>query len=261
VAGVGIKNRDPNYEYTVGFANDKAQYWVNASADTGFYSSANMRAGNYTMTVYKNELAVYTGSVTVIAGQTTILNSIVISADPSDDSAIWRIGDWDGTPNEFLNGDKLTTMHPSDPRLQNWDPSNFIIGTSDDSTFPAYMWKDINNDHIVYFKLSSSQLAQSHTLRIGITCAYSNGRPYVTVNDWVSAITWPSTQPKTRSLTTGSYRGNNVTYQFDVPASAWKQNSGEWNILKVSVISGSGLSGFLSAGMSVDSIDLLSNAN
>jgi rhamnogalacturonan endolyase len=259
VAGVGIKNRDPNYEYTVGFASDKAQYWVDADSETGYYSSTNMRPGNYTLTVYKNELAVYTGRVTVRAGQTTVLHSIYISEDPSDDQAIWRIGDWDGTPHEFLNGDKLTTMHPSDPRMESWDIGNFIIGSSDDSTFPGYMWKDINNDHIVYFKLNPSQLAQSQTLRIGITCAYSGGRPLVSVNDWVSALTSSSRQPKTRSLTTGTYRGNNVTYHFDVPASAWKQNSGEWNVLKVSVISGSGLSGFLSAGMSVDSIDLIGN--
>jgi len=261
VAGVGISNRDPNYEYTVGFANSQAQYWATADANTGYFNSENMRPGTYQMTIYKNELAVSSSSVTVTSGQVTILNTINIDQDPSDDSAIWRIGDWDGSPKEFLNGDKLTTMHPSDPRMANWDPSNYIVGTSNSQQFPAYLWKDINNDHLVYFKLGSDAFNQAHKIRIGLTTAYANGRPRISVNDWVSAIQSPSDQPKTRSLTTGSYRGNNVTYTFDVPASAWKKNANDWNTLKITAVSGSGLSDFLSAGFSVDSIDLLGSEN
>lgn len=261
VAGVGIANRDQNYAYTVGFANEKAQYWVDANPDSGGFSRDNMRPGSYTMTVYKNELAVASDTVTVNAGQTTILNTLTIADDPSDIAAVWRIGDWDGSPKEFLNGDNLTTMHPSDPRLANWDADNFIVGTSESSSFPAYMWKEINNDHVVYFRLSASEFNEDHTVRIGLTTAYANGRPRIAVNNWVSAITSGSTQSKTRSLTTGSYRGNNVTYSFNVPASAWKKNSTEWNELTITAISGSGLSGYLSAGFSVDSVDLLKNPN
>mgnify|MGYP000280103379 CR=1 FL=1 len=257
VAGVGISNLDGNYDYTVGFANASAQYWADANPSSGYYSRDNMRPGTYTMTTYKNELAVDSRSVSVQAGQVTILNSFSINNDPSDDSAIWRIGDWDGTPKEFLNGDKLTTMHPSDVRMSNWDPSNYIVGTTSDTGFPAYMWKDINNDHIIYFKLSSAQLAQAHTLRIGITCAFAGGRPNITVNNWTSSFQSASSQPGTRNLTTGTYRCNNTTYTFDVPASAWQTNSGDWNILTVSVISGTTTTGYLSPSISVDAIDLL----
>ena len=257
VAGVGISGRDTNFDYTVGFANSTAQYWADANPSSGYFSSDDMLPGTYTMTTYKNELAVDTRSVSVQAEQVTILNSFSINNDPQNTSSIWRIGNWDGTPNEFLNGDKLTTMHPSDVRMSNWDTSNFIIGYTDTSTFPAYMWKDINNDHIIYFKLSSSQLAQAHQLRIGITCAFANGRPTITVNNWSSSFPSASSQPSTRNLTTGSYRCNNTTFTYDIPASAWQTSSSAWNILTVSVISGTSTTGYLSPSISVDAIDLL----
>ncbi|MBB3061252.1 rhamnogalacturonan lyase B N-terminal domain-containing protein [Microbulbifer rhizosphaerae] len=258
VAGVGFNGMDSGYDYTVGFANATAQYWADADPQNGgYYSRGGMRPGTYTMTVYKNELEVDVREVTVAAGGTTILNSFGVGADPSEAPAIWRIGDWDGAPREFLNGDKLTTMHPSDVRIDTWDPSNYIVGVSAAAGFPAYMWKDVNNDHIVYFKLNSDQIATAHTLRIGLTCAYAGGRPNISVNGWTSDFQPPSSQPRTRSLTTGSYRCNNTIYSFDIPASAWKQNPGEWNALMITVISGSGASGFLSAGYSVDSLDLL----
>ncbi|MDW6001303.1 rhamnogalacturonan lyase B N-terminal domain-containing protein [Vibrio mangrovi] len=256
VAGVGITGRDSNYEYTVGFANNRAQYWATANPASGYFSRDNMLPGTYTMTTYKNELAVNTQTVTVNAGQTTVLHSYEITGDPSSDNAIWRIGDWDGTPREFLNGDKLTTMHPSDVRMADWNPSNFIVGSTQASAFPAYMWKDINNDHVIYFRLSNEQRAKAHRVRIGITVAYSGGRPKISVNNWTSSNPSPSSQPKTRTLTVGTYRGNNTTYTFDVPASAWASGN-DWNRLTVTAISGSGMSGFLSAGYSIDSIDLL----
>ncbi len=103
VAGVGIKNMKSDYEYVVGFSNDEAQYWTKASDLNGYFSCTNMLPGTYTMTIYKNELAVYTTDVTVTAGGTKILNSITITDDPSDNDVTWRIGDWDGTPLEFKN--------------------------------------------------------------------------------------------------------------------------------------------------------------
>lgn len=257
VAGVGIKERDNQSAYTVGFANARAQYWADANASTGYFDSPNMLPGTYTMTTYKNELAVDTRNVTVQAGGTAIINSYTPANDPASSNAIWRIGQWDGSPKEFLNGNKLTTMHPSDIRMSAWDQPNFIIGTTATQNFPAYIWKEINNDHLIYFKLTDAQRANAHTLRIGITCAFANGRPKVSVNNWTSTNPSPSTQPTTRTLTVGTYRCNNTTYTFTIPASAWKTNANDWNILQLSVISGSGASGYLSAGISVDAIDLL----
>jgi rhamnogalacturonan endolyase len=109
----------------------------------------------------------------------------------------------------------------------------------------------------VYFRLTAAQAAAAHTLRIGVTTAFLNGRPQVTVNDWVSAIPSPPTQPSTRSLTNGSYRGNNHTFTYVVPASAWKTDPSQYNVLKLNIVSGSTGTGFLSPGTAIDCVDLL----
>ncbi|WP_217566053.1 rhamnogalacturonan lyase B N-terminal domain-containing protein [Streptomyces sp. GbtcB7] len=260
VAGVGISGRDTAYAYTVGLANSAAQYWGSARASDGYFSIAGVLPGSYTLTVFKGELAVYTSSVTVTAGGTTTLNSIAIpsSNDPSNASAIWRIGTWDGTPSGFKNADLMTYAHPSDVRAASWT-GNVVVGSgSETSAFPCYLWKDVNSGIVVYFKLTAAQAAAAHTLRIGVTTAYANGRPQIVVNDtWTSAVPSPPTQPSTRSLTVGSYRGNNYTFTYSVPASAWLTDTSAYNTLKISVASGSGSTSFLSAGTSIDAVDLL----
>ncbi|MFF4731527.1 rhamnogalacturonan lyase B N-terminal domain-containing protein [Streptomyces mirabilis] len=260
VAGVGISGRDTAYAYTVGLANSAAQYWGSARASDGYFSIAGVLPGSYTLTVFKGELAVYSTSVTVTAGGTTTLNSIAIpsSNDPSNASAIWRIGTWDGTPSGFKNADLMTYAHPSDVRAASWT-GNVVVGSgTETSAFPCYLWKDVNSGIIVYFKLTAAQAAAAHTLRIGVTTAYANGRPQITVNDtWTSAVPSPPTQPSTRSLTVGSYRGNNYTFTYSVPASAWLTDTSAYNTLKIYVASGSGSTSFLSAGTSIDAVDLL----
>ncbi|MET9385154.1 rhamnogalacturonan lyase B N-terminal domain-containing protein [Streptomyces sp. NPDC002928] len=259
VAGVGISGRNTAYAYTVGLANSAAQYWGSARDSDGWFSIGGVLPGTYTLTVFKGELAVYTTSVTVTAGGTTALNTITVpsSNDPSNASAIWRIGDWNGSPSGFKNADLMTYAHPSDPRAASWT-GNVVIGSgSETSAFPCYIWKDVNSGLLVYFKLTAAQAAAAHTLRIGVTTAYANGRPQVTVNSWTSAIPSPPTQPSTRSLTVGSYRGNNVTFTYSVPASAWLTDTSQYNVLKIDVVSGSGTTSYLSAGTSIDAIDLL----
>ncbi|MGW7259054.1 rhamnogalacturonan lyase B N-terminal domain-containing protein [Streptomyces sp. NPDC054834] len=260
VAGVGISGRNTAYPYTVGLANPTAQYWGPARASDGYFSVGGILPGAYTLTVYKGELAVYSTSVTVSAGATTTLNTITVpsSNDPGNASAIWRIGDWNGTPSGFKNADLMTYAHPSDVRAASWT-GNVVIGSgSETSAFPCYLWKDVNSGIIVYFKLTAAQAAAAHTLRIGVTTAYANGRPQVVVNDtWTSAIPSPPSQPSTRSLTVGSYRGNNYTFSYSIPASAWQTDTSAYNTLKVYVVSGSGTTSYLSAGTSIDAIDLL----
>ncbi|GAA4052958.1 rhamnogalacturonan lyase B N-terminal domain-containing protein [Streptomyces shaanxiensis] len=260
VAGVGITGRNTAYPYTVGLANSAAQYWGSARSSDGYFSITGILPGTYTLTVFKSELAVYTTSVTVTAGGTTTLNSIAIPStnDPSGASAIWRINDWTGTPSGFKNADLMTYAHPSDVRAAAWT-GNVVIGSgSETSAFPCYIWKDVNSGLLVYFRLTAAQAAAAHTLRIGVTTAYANGRPQVVVNDtWTSAIPSPPTQPSTRSLTNGSYRGNNHTFTYSVPASAWRTDTSQYNVLKINVVSGSGSTGYLSAGTAIDAIDLL----
>jgi rhamnogalacturonan endolyase len=259
VAGVGITGRNPAYPYTVGLANAAAQYWGSARASDGYFSIGGVLPGTYTLTVFKDELAVHTASVTVTAGGTTTLNTIAIpsSNDPSNAGAIWRIGDWTGKPSGFKNAALMTYAHPSDVRASSWTGNVVIGGGSETASFPAYIWKDVNSGLLVYFKLTAAQAAAAHTLRIGVTTAYANGRPQVTVNSWVSSIPSPPTQPSTRSLTVGSYRGNNYTFTYSVPASAWLTDVGRYNVLKIDVVSGSGTTSYLGAGTSIDAIDLL----
>jgi len=254
VAGSAITGQDPAYHYTIGISNATAQYWTDCAPGDGHFHSPGMIPGTYTMRVYKNELAVDTRSITVQAGQTTTLNTIAIAGDPSSTTALWRIGDWDGTPAEFLNGDKVTTMHPSDVRMQPWKTTDYVIGTSTPATgFPAYQWKDVNGTITVRFNLRQDQISNM-TLRVGITTAYANGRPTAKVNSWTAPIPSASTQPTTRTLTIGSYRGNNTTFSYAIPASSLVVGE---NVLSLGVASGSGSTAYLSAGVAYDAIDLV----
>ncbi|MDX3246795.1 rhamnogalacturonan lyase B N-terminal domain-containing protein [Streptomyces sp. ME18-1-4] len=257
VAGVGLKGMDASHPYTVGFANPTAQYWAKAAAGTGAFSCKGMLPGTYTLTVHKGELAVHTETVKVTAGATTTLHTLSITGDPSAAKTLWRLGDWDGTPGEFKNAKLMTYAHPSDARAAKWTGNVTIGGADAAASFPAYVWKDVNDGVLVYFKLTGEQAAAAHTLRIGVTDAFANGRPRVSVNDWVSPVPAAVTQPSTRSLTTGSYRGNNHTFTYNVPASAWKTDVTQYNVLKLSIVSGSSGTTFLSPGTSFDCIDLL----
>jgi len=90
-------------------------------------------------------------------------------------------------------------------------------------------------------------------VRIGITAAYANARPQISVNSWSSAVPSASSQPDSRSLTIGTYRGNNTTFTYSVPASAFVAGT---NTVTINAASGSGNTGFLSAGFAVDAVDM-----
>lgn len=254
VAGPGITGRDTRFPYTVALANDAAQYWADASDADGSFRVRGAKPGAYTLTVYKNELAVYSAGITVAAGATTAVPAIALTADPARTAPLWRIGAWDGTPREFLNGDKIDAMHPSDARIATWAPGPFVVGPSTPATgLPACQWKDVaGGAQTIRFTLTAAPLVAG-TVRIGITGAYANARPKISVNAWTSSNPAASSQPSSRSLTIGTYRGNNATFTFSVPASAFVAGT---NTLTVFPISGSGSSGYLSAGYSLDCIDL-----
>jgi rhamnogalacturonan endolyase len=247
VAGV-VSGIPAGFQGVVGFANSIAQYWAVVSTN-GTYSTPLMKPGIYNVTLYKGEFAVAANSVTVIAGQTNRLNLASTETAPN---SIFKIGEWDGTPAGFLNADKIISMHPSDVRMSSWTPEDFFVGTSSDGDFPMASWKDVNNPTTIHFNLAANQI-QNLTLRVGITCAYAGGRPKPTVNSWMPSNPNPSSQPKSRSLTVGTYRGNNALYTFSVPASALVVGE---NTLQLTVISGSSGSGFLSPGCAYDAIEL-----
>jgi rhamnogalacturonan endolyase len=235
---------------TVGWASSQAQYWT-ALPSNGNFTSPAMKPGTYTQTLYQGELGVATRTVTVNAGSTTSGQNIA-SAWFTPASPIFRIGTWDGTPSGFLNSANLTFMHPSDTRMAHWGPITYTVGSSS-AQFPAYQWKAINNPTTVRFTLSSGQIA-ARTVRIGITAAYAGGRPQITVNNWTSPGPAGSTQPNSRSLTIGTYRGNNALYTYNVPASAFVAGT---NTMTITVLSGSGgLGGYLSPGYSYDCVEM-----
>ncbi len=255
VTGSVASGRVSGVDYTIGFSNTTAQYWSTVRAD-GEFDSSGMLPGTYTAKLYKNELAVDTRSVVVTAGKTSAMAAIAVSGDPASTAPVWRIGAWDGSPAELLNGSKVTSMHPSDVRISAWTTAPFVIGTSSPATgFPAYQWKDVNGSLVVKFRLTQADIAPS-TIRIGITTAFGGGRPKVQVNNWYAANQSASTQPTSRTLTVGTYRGNNTRYSFSVPASALVVGD---NTLYLSVISGSGGTGYLSPGYAFDALDMVKN--
>jgi rhamnogalacturonan endolyase len=244
-----------NYTITVGLANANAQYWTYADPISGYYLDS-ILPGTYTETVYANELAVGSQPVTISAGNFTYAD---INDTTSMPTPIWSIGTWDGTPNEFLNEPALDIAHPSDTRLAPWNNVSFVIGSNVDGDWPAAQWKAVNNDNQIIFNLTPDQAAVPNTLRIGITDAYAGGRPQTTVNasqpyHWTSALPAPSNQPNSRSITRGTYRGNNTTFLYNIPLSALVAGT---NTIDISVNSGSGSSGFLSAAIVYDAIDFL----
>ena len=254
VTGAGLTGMSAVYPYTVAFANATAQYWARVDPVTGSFTSPDMKPGTYSMTVYKAEYGLLTENVTVNAGASTTLDSRSVVADPSNDVPLWRIGDWDGTPNEFANGSRLRDMHPSDVRHSPWVMPEFRIGTSVAATdFSPYQWKDVNGNITIKFNLRKSQIAPL-TLRAGITVAQAGGRPKAQVNGWVSSNPAASSQPAGRSFTLGSFRGNNRMYTFSIASS--ELLVGE-NTVTLTAISGSSGTRYLSPGYAYDAVDLI----
>lgn len=241
------------FESVVSFANATSQGWCRVNPATGESSPA-LKPGDYTMTLYKGELAVAFQPVTVLASPLPLLKNIV-SAEVAPPS-VWRIGEWDGTPKEFLNAENITIMHPSDVRESKWAPVTFEIGTSKTGIFPSEQWKDVNSPTAIRFALAPGQVAPM-TLRVGITAAYAGARPQVQVNSWNAPLPQASVQPKSRSLTLGTYWGNNTTFAFDIPPGVLVAGT---NTVSISVVGRSNFSGFLSPGYAYDCVELDSAA-
>jgi rhamnogalacturonan endolyase len=248
VAGV-VSGIPGGFQAVVGFENINAQYCAVVSSN-GTYSTPLMKPGTYTVFLYKGELEVATNSVTVSAGQTNILN---LASSETFPNYVFKIGEWDGTPNGFLNADRIIIMHPSDVRMSPWGPLTYTIGDPI-SNFPMACWQTNNSPVTIHFDLASLP-TNNLTLRAGITCAYAGGRPKPTVNSYTpSSNPSPSSQPSSRSLTVGTYRGNNWLYTFNIPASAFVLGQ---NTLILNIISGSGSIGsFLNPGCAFDAVEL-----
>jgi len=232
----------------VGFANSTAQYWATVSG--GAYTCSGMKPGTYTATLYQGELGVATASVNVTSGGNATLNLASALAHPT---TIWKVGVWDGSPKEFLNGNNISQMHPQDVRNSDWGPKTFAAGSTA-SGFPAVQFRGDNSPTTITFNLTSAQAAAAHTLKIGLTCAYNNGRPQVTINGHTLSNPSATSQPSSRSITIGTYRGNNNTISWSVPAADFVTGA---NTMTITPISGNAdLGTWLSASWAYDCVEL-----
>ena len=238
------------FQGVVGFANANAQYWATIAGD-GTYTCAGMKPGTYTATLYKGELGVATDTPTVTAGATTTLN--LTSTEPAP-AVIFRIGEWDGTPAGLLNAANIPQMHAQDVRNASWGPVTYTVGVDSPSSFPAIQFRGANSPSTIRFNLAANQVTDL-TVRIGITSAYINARPQIGVNGtFTSAVPAQSTQPNSRSVTIGTYRGNNALFTYTIPASALVVRT---NTMTITPATGSSDAGtWLSANFAYDAIEV-----
>ncbi|CAE6468330.1 unnamed protein product [Rhizoctonia solani] len=231
----------------VGLDNSAAQYWGTVSGTS--YTISGVKPGTYKATLYKKELEVGTGSVTVSAGGTATLN---LASTESIKSNIWQIGLPDGTPSGFLNADKIETMHPSDSRMSGWGPVTYTIGSSSPSSFPMAQFVAVNNPTTIKWTATSSQIG-ARTLRIRTTSSFAGGRPAIKVNNWSSANPAAPTKIDSRGVTRGTWRGYNQIYEYAIPSGTLVAGS---NTITISIISGSSGDSFLSPNVVYDSVEL-----
>lgn len=239
------------FQAVVGFSGSSGQYWATVNSD-GTYACTGLLPGTYKATLFKGEIEVAVQSdVVVTADATTPLN--LVSAE-STDSVIFRIGEWDGTPAGFMNADKITTMHPTDVRMTAWGPITYTVGVDSLVAFPSAEFRLKNSPTTIKFNLAQNQVTDL-TIRVGITCNYAGGRPTVSVNSvWNSSVPAAPTQPGTRTITVGTYRGNNTTFTWTIPASALVAGT---NTLTITPVSGtSDIGPFLSASYVFDAVEL-----
>eukprot|EP00644_Phytophthora_capsici_P005218 jgi/Phyca11/12778/fgenesh1_pg.PHYCAscaffold_1_\ len=270
-----------NSSVVVAFSNAEAQYWVKVKSIKEPFTSPKMIPGTYNATIYKNQLPVSTEPVTVGGGSTpatspkTPASTTAATAAPAGQTRrtqsvstqtltvtyepvaqpLWRIGQWDGTPDGFLNADKIHTSHPSDSRMEPWKPLNFTIGTDKDSIFPMAMFREVNDPITINFELTKEQIGKDRTLKLGIPLAQSNGRCSVTVNKF-SAKTPMSAAVKTRGVTRGVTVGKYMFYDYAIPKTALVEGS---NRIVLSIVSGNKdlLGKWLSASVVFDAIELV----
>uniref|UniRef100_K3WI88 rhamnogalacturonan endolyase n=1 Tax=Globisporangium ultimum (strain ATCC 200006 / CBS 805.95 / DAOM BR144) TaxID=431595 RepID=K3WI88_GLOUD len=207
-----------NDTVVVGFANANAQYWTELAVGERQFMSPLMKEGTYTMVVYKKQLVVASASVNVDIGNITV-QDIQVSYTPIS-NVIWQIGEWDGTPEGFLNADKIHSMHPSDARMAPWEPLMFNADSDEDAQFPLAQFRGVNDPLTIQFNLTEEQTLTSRTLNIGVTFAQGSARPSIRVNDKWSGPVLTSGAVKTRGVTRGVTTGNYMLYEYTIPVTA-----------------------------------------
>ncbi|GMF16377.1 unnamed protein product [Phytophthora fragariaefolia] len=277
-----------NSSVVVGFSNTEAQYWVKLNSTTEPFTSPMMIAGSYNATIYKNQLPVSSEAITITGGSGSTpatsqeassaprtqaptpapasnpgqtrrtqsvqnAKSLTVTYKPATKS-IWRIGEWDGTPDGFLNADKIHTAHPSDSRMEAWKPLNFTIGTDKDSVFPMALFRAVNDPITINFELTKEQVGD-RTLKVGIPLSQNSGRCSVVVNKYSAKVPL-SAAVKTRGVTRGVTMGKYTFYDYAIPKSALVEGK---NQVVLSIVSGNKdtLGKWLSASVVFDALEFV----
>ncbi|CZR56854.1 related to rhamnogalacturonase B precursor [Phialocephala subalpina] len=207
--------------------NDNYQNWITASS-SGTFTSPPLVAGTYTMALYQDEFLAGTTSVTVTAGGSVTKNIAATSTViTGSHTTVFKIGEYDGQPFEFLNGDKFLRMHPSDSRMSSWSPGTFTVGTTATTKFPMALFKSVNSPQALTFTLPAA-ISTAATFRIATTI-------------------------DSRGVTRGAYRGYGNVYDCTIPAGNLVEGT---NTISISTISGSSGTDFLSPNFIFDAIEL-----
>jgi rhamnogalacturonan endolyase len=89
--------------------------------------------------------------------------------------------------------------------VSSWGPVTFTVGNSI-SSFPMAIFKAVGA-LTIKTSLTSSQIG-ARTLVIGTTLAFAGGRPQVQINSWTGPAPAAPSQPDSRGVTRGTWRGN-----------------------------------------------------
>ncbi|KAL4736124.1 galactose mutarotase-like domain-containing protein [Aspergillus similis] len=236
----------------VHFYNDDYQSWTNASND-GSFTSPELVEGSYTLALYQDELLAATTTVSVTAAATA--SASISATNPiitADRTTIFQIGTYDGTPSGLRNAENQLRMHPSDSRMDDWNPTPFVVDTNSDSDFPMALFKDVNNNFEIQFTLDEVPDTDTITIRIATTLAFASGRPQLTLNDDECDAPEAPTKIDSRGVTRDAYRGYGEVYtcEFEVASLVAGQNS-----VYIGVVSGSSGDEYLSPNFIVDAIE------
>ncbi|KAL4929377.1 galactose mutarotase-like domain-containing protein [Aspergillus undulatus] len=237
-----VSGTSEGFPAIVHFYNNDYQSWANATG--GEFTSPELAEGSYTLALYQDELLAGTTTVDITAGATATASvSAANDIITAERTTIFQIGEYDGTPSGLRNADKQLRMHPSDSRMEEWNPTPFVVGKAEDSDFPMAIFADVNNNFEIQFTLDETVDAESVTVRIATTLAYAGGRPSVTLNDVEGDVPDAPSSIDSRGVTRGAYRGYGEVYTFDFEAGALVQGQ---NSVYLSVQSGSSGEEFLS---------------
>lgn len=190
---------------------------------------------------YQDEFLAATSTVTVKAGSTVTSNIAASNTIlTSSHTTVFKLGDYDGQPTNFLNADKQLRMHPSDSRMSSWAPGS--VASTATSSWPMAMFKDVNNGQKITFSLSSAVSATA-TLRIATTLSFAGGRPQATINSYTCTAPSAPTTIDSRGVTRGAYRGWGDVYDCSIPSGTLVSGT---NTVTINVISGSSGDDYLS---------------